>query len=90
MEGVPLAACAAERGVPFVSVRAILDTADTELRHSGRFMDPQTGSVKPLALAGYLASHPGALADLLALQRMTSAAQHSLNKFFDAWFTEAF
>jgi len=88
MEGVPIAACAAAHGVPFVSVRAILDSADTELQHSGRFVEPQTGAIKPLALAGYLASHPRAFGDLLALQRMMNTAEHSLNRFFDAWFAE--
>jgi adenosylhomocysteine nucleosidase len=89
MEGAPIAACAAQAGVAFASVRAILDTVDTELRHSGRFMDEQNGTLKPLALAGYLATHPTILPDLLALQRMQSAAQTSLNKFFHAWFAHS-
>ena len=76
-----------ERGIPFVSVRTVLDTADTELRHAGRFVDPCTGAVKPLALAGYLATHPSALPDLLAMQRMMHAAQTSLERFFAAWFS---
>jgi adenosylhomocysteine nucleosidase len=85
MESVPIAAAAAQLHVPFVSVRAILDTADTELRNTGRFIEPQSGAVKPLALAGYLATHPGAVADLLAMQRMMRAAQSSLERFFAAW-----
>lgn len=88
MEGASLAAEASERGIPFISVRAILDTADTELRHAGRFIDARTGAVKPLALAGYLATHPSAVTDLLAMQRMMHAAQTSLARFFAAWFTE--
>jgi len=86
MEGASIAAEAAERGIPFVSVRTILDTADAELRHAGRFIDPRTGAVKPLALAGYLATHPGALVDVLAMQRMVHAAQSSLERFFAVWF----
>jgi adenosylhomocysteine nucleosidase len=85
MEGASIAAEAAERGIPFVSVRTILDTADTELGHAGRFIDPRTGAVKPFALAGYLATHPGALTDLLAMQRMMHAAQSSLERFFAVW-----
>lgn len=85
MEGVPLAAAAAQRNIPFVSVRAILDTADTELKHTGRFIEPQTGAVKPLALAGYLATHPGAVADLLTMQRMMHAAESSLERLFAVW-----
>jgi len=87
MEGASLAAEAIERRIPFVSVRAILDTADTELRHAGRFVDARTGAVKPLALAGYLATHPSAVTDLLAMQRMMHAAQSSLSRFFSAWFS---
>jgi nucleoside phosphorylase len=88
MEGAPIAARAAQAGVPFVSVRAVLDTAGTELRHVGRFIEPQSGAVKPLALAAYLATHPGAVTDLLAMQRMVRAAQSSLQRFFGAWFAE--
>jgi adenosylhomocysteine nucleosidase len=87
MEGAAIAALAAERSIPFISVRAVLDTADTELRHAGRFLDPQTGAVKPLVLAGYLATHPSALADLRAMQRMMRAAQTSLERFFTEWFS---
>ena len=87
MEGASIAAEAAARGIPFVAVRTVLDTADTELRHAGRFVDPRTGAVKPLALAGYLATHPSVLPDLLATQRMMHAAQTSLERFFAAWFS---
>jgi adenosylhomocysteine nucleosidase len=85
MEGAPIAAGAAQAGVAFVSVRAILDTADTELPHMGKVVDPQNGAVKPLALAGYLATHPGALPALLALQEMRRVAEASLEQFFAAW-----
>ena len=88
MEGVPIAACAAHHRIPFLSVRAILDTADTELRHSGQFIEPQSGAVKPWALATYLATHPSAVPDLLALQRTRRAAQRSLERFFATWFAE--
>jgi adenosylhomocysteine nucleosidase len=86
MEGAPIAACAAQAGIPFVSVRAILDSADTEWRHAAHFIDPQSGAARPLALAAYLTTHPGALPELLAMQRMTHAVQRSLQRFFGAWF----
>ena len=89
MEGASIAAAAGERGIPFVSVRAILDTVETEMKHTGRFIEPQTGAVKPLALAGYLATHPGAIADLLTMQRMMHAAQSSLGRFFAVWLSTA-
>jgi adenosylhomocysteine nucleosidase len=87
MEGAQIAACAAQAGIPFASVRAILDTAEMELPYAGRFIDEHSGAVKPLALAGYLATHPSAVSDLLAMQRMMRAAQHSLERFFAAWFS---
>jgi nucleoside phosphorylase len=87
MEGAAIAAEAAARGIPFLSVRTILDTADTELWHAGRVIDPQTGAVKSLALAGYLAAHPTAVSEVLAMQRMMHAAQTSLERFFAAWFS---
>ncbi|MBI3782715.1 MAG: hypothetical protein HY270_04865 [Deltaproteobacteria bacterium] len=86
MEGGALASAAASSGTPFAAIRAILDTADTELRHAGKFMDPQTGSVRPVALATYLARHPSVLGDLLAMQKMMNAAQDSLQRFFTQWF----
>lgn len=88
MEGLPIAAQARQCGAPFISVRAILDTADTEVRHAGRFIEPRTGVLKPLALAGYLAAHPRALPELLGMQRMLRAAQNALEKFFEAWLAE--
>jgi adenosylhomocysteine nucleosidase len=89
MESAAIAAHAAAVGVPFVSVRTILDAADHELRHAGHFIDPHSGALKPLALAGYLAAHPGAVPELLAMHRMRLAAQRSLDRFFRAWLTEA-
>jgi len=88
MEGVPIAAAAAHAGVPIVSVRAILDPADTELLHIGKVVDPHDGKVKPLALAGYLATHPGALPGLLSMQHMRRAAETSLEGLFAAWFED--
>ena len=85
MEGAPIAARAAAAGIPFVSVRAILDTADMELPHAGKFIEPQSGTINPLALASYLLTHPGALPGLMGMQRMRNAAQLSLEKFFGAW-----
>jgi len=89
MEGAAIATCAARAGVPFASVRAILDRSDTELDDSAPFLDPASGSVRPLALAAYVASHPGALPRLLALQRMMGAARESLEKFFGQFLAQA-
>jgi adenosylhomocysteine nucleosidase len=82
MEGAGIGACAQAAGIPFVVVRAILDTASTELHGSGMFVDPQTGAVRPWPLLRYLARRPAAAAHLLALQRMMAAAQRSLERVF--------
>jgi len=86
MEGGAIAACAARHGVPFISVRSILDTANVELDHVGKFIDPQSGAVKPLAFAKYIVTHPGAVSGLLAMQRMMRASEGALERFFKAWF----
>ncbi len=85
MEGAAIAAAAQQAGVPFVAVRAVLDTAETELPESEDFMDPQTGSVKLGDVLRHLARQPSAIAELLALQKMMRAAQRSLEKFFQVW-----
>ncbi len=85
MEGAAIAAVAQRTGVPFIAVRAVLDTAETELPESGDFMDPQTGSVKLGEVLRHLARQPSAISELLALQRMMGAAQRSLERFFQVW-----
>ncbi len=82
MEGAAIGACAAQARIPFASVRAILDRMDTELVATPPFVDQETGALRPLALAAYVAAHPGALPHLLGLQRMMKAAQQSLDGFF--------
>lgn len=88
MEGAAIAANAGRAHVPFASVRAILDTADTELDPSGEFVDPSSGRVRALELARHLARHPRAVSHLLALRRMMLAAEQTLDKFFAAFLWE--
>ena len=85
MEGAAIGALAQQAGVPFASVRAILDAVTTELPEAGDFLDPQTGTVRPFDVVRYLARQPGALSQLLAFRRMMTAAQRSLDKFFRSW-----
>jgi nucleoside phosphorylase len=85
MEGGAIAARAAAAQVPFLSVRAILDGADHQLQMPGTLIDPGTGGLRPLALAAYIATHPGAIAELRALQHMQQAARDSLERFFGQW-----
>jgi nucleoside phosphorylase len=87
MEGAAIGAHAAAAGVPFVAVRAILDRADAELPHAGKFVDA-SGAIKPLALARELVTHPGIVPDLLAMQRLMQAAQTGLGRFFGAFLSQ--
>jgi len=89
MEGAAIGAGAQQMGVPFAAVRAILDTASTELDTSAGFVDPQTGGVRPLPLLRYVARRPSRLPYLMGLQRMTVAAQRSLEQFFKAFLNHA-
>jgi nucleoside phosphorylase len=86
MEGGPIAAHAAGASVPFMWARTVLDGADHELTLQGGFIDPGSGNVRPLALAAYLATHPSAVGDLLAVRRMQLAARDNLTRFFAEWF----
>jgi hypothetical protein len=85
MEGGAIAARAAAAQVPFLSVRAILDAVDHELHVPGSLIDPVSGAMRPLAVARYVVTHPGTIAELTALQRMQRAARVSLERFFARW-----
>ena len=84
MEGAGIAAAAAQAGARFASIRAIFDTATTELDESGDVIDPQTGTLKLRSLVRCLAAQPSAVAQMLALLPMMRAAQEGLDKFFGA------
>ncbi|MCK6555369.1 hypothetical protein L6Q96_12445 [Candidatus Binatia bacterium] len=88
MEGAAIGAYAGRAEVPFASVRAILDTADTELDEAGNFLDPASGRLRPLGLARHVVRHPATVRQLLALRRMLHAAERSLDRFFAAFFWE--
>ncbi|MDX2167520.1 MAG: hypothetical protein SF182_10670 [Deltaproteobacteria bacterium] len=85
MEGTPLVAAAAAAAVPFLSVRAVLDTADDDLAVLGHISDPTSGRVRPLRLLSHLVGHPQALAQLRTLQRAKRLADDRLSAFFAAW-----
>lgn len=85
MEGGPIAARAAATHVPLLAVRAVLDAADDDLHVAGNFVDRASGGIRPLALARYVAMHPRAIAELVALARMQRAACGSLERFFGQW-----
>lgn len=82
MESAAIAGAAAEMGIAFGAVRAILDTAETQLENSGRFIDPASGSLRPAAVAGHLLRHPASVLGLLETKKMMDAAEASLDRFF--------
>lgn len=86
MEGGPIGAAAAAARTPFLSVRTVLDGAERAVAIPPGLMDPATGAVRPLATAAYLATHPRAIGELRAMQRLQVAARASLERFFTEWF----
>jgi adenosylhomocysteine nucleosidase len=88
MEGAPLAAAAAAAGVPFLSVRAVIDGADDDLSVLGHISDPTSGRVRPFKLLTHLLRHPDSLAQLRALRVAQLRSDDRLTAFFAAWFTE--
>jgi nucleoside phosphorylase len=89
MEGTPLAERAARLGVPFASIRAVLDTSSADLTDAGSFLDPATGRVRPMAMAAFLARHPRTLPHFLAMQECMAAAGKSMARFFAALLADA-
>jgi nucleoside phosphorylase len=86
MEGAPIAAGAAASGVPFLSVRAVLDAVEHDVAFPPTVLDPDRGTLRPLAAAAYLASHPRVWPALPALRHLHAAASDALVRFFCAWF----
>ncbi len=82
MESAAIAAAAEVHGARFFAVRAVLDTAEAELPD---LIDPQTGSVRPAALARQLLTQPRTLGTLVGLQRMMAAARLTLERFHESW-----
>jgi adenosylhomocysteine nucleosidase len=66
MEAYPLAAWAAERGLPFVHARLILDPFDEPLPDLGDALD-EYGRLRPTGLLRHLLAHPAHVASLTRL-----------------------
>jgi len=79
MEGAALAAAAAERGVPFLAVRVILDGVGVAV--------PDFGDARDLrSLAGAVARHPAALGRAARLWPAQRTARAALERFLRAFF----
>jgi adenosylhomocysteine nucleosidase len=82
MESAAIADEARIRGVPFVCVRAILDTADEDV--IGAELPDEDGNVAPLRAAGFLIRNPGAIVKLSRLGRNLGIAAKSLADAIEA------
>jgi adenosylhomocysteine nucleosidase len=86
MEDYWAARLAAARGLPFLSVRVVIDEMTTDLHDFTGMVSP-TG-VKPLRAARFFLTHPGELAGALRTWRMYRKARASLRHFMQAFLTE--
>jgi adenosylhomocysteine nucleosidase len=82
MESAAIAFEAASRGIPFAVVRTIMDAADEQVL-APEIAD-QTGRIRPLAAAAYLASNPRAIAKIPSLVRNLARATKSLASAIEA------
>lgn len=88
MEAGPIAAAATAARRPFVSIRAIIDTAEDDVTLLARIGDPQSGQLRPSDLAAHVLRHPGSIAELWRLRRAQRASRDALRRFFACWFDE--
>ncbi len=79
MEAYPLAAWAAESGLPFIHARVILDAFDEILPDLGDLLDAY-GRVRPAELVRHLLAHPSHVASLIRLLRRSQAISPALGR----------
>jgi adenosylhomocysteine nucleosidase len=80
METSALARLAAEKNIPFLSLRAISDSATDELMDVSPMLEPD-GKVSPLKAGWYVMTHPGSLKNLLSLKDIAKKATDNLTQF---------
>jgi nucleoside phosphorylase len=76
MESAAVAAEAHRRGVPFVCLRAVLDTVDEKI--VGAELAAPDGAVRPLAAAAFILRNPAAVAGLARTMRNVNRATEAL------------
>jgi nucleoside phosphorylase len=79
MESGVHASFAAERGLPFLVLRIILDGVDMTIPAVAGLTTPE-GEVRPLRAAAYVATHPHHLPALLAIKRAREAAARTISR----------
>jgi adenosylhomocysteine nucleosidase len=80
METLALARCAREKGIPFLSIRAISDTVDQELMDLSGLVD-DSGEVSKLKAGWYVVTHPGSMKGMLALGQVAKKSTANLTDF---------
>jgi adenosylhomocysteine nucleosidase len=80
MESSALVDLAQERQIPFLSIRAISDTANQELLDVSPFVSPD-GEVSTLKAGWYVVTHPGSLKPLNTIRQHASRATNVLTDF---------
>lgn len=78
VESAAVGAATNELGLPFLTIRAIADTADLALPSAALKATNADGSVSALRALLALAAHPGETADMLRLARQTGKAKRTL------------
>lgn len=85
MESAVHAAFAAAQGLPFLTLRVILDPVGMALPVMKGLMDPG-GNMRALKAVSYVATHPQHLPVLLALKRSRTTAAQALTRLCSALF----
>jgi adenosylhomocysteine nucleosidase len=85
MEDYWVARLAAEHGLPFLSVRVVLDEMTVDISDFLDFMGPE--GVRPFKVAAYFLRHPGRLGAALRSFRQYRRAQASLRHFMHRFLT---
>ena len=81
MESYLVGEKAAEAGVPFICVRAVLDTVDFDLPDVVSEMEGKPAGGRLLPVLGYGLRHPDRLPGLARLARATARARRALTEF---------
>ena len=82
MESSAIAVEAAERGLPFIVLRAVLDEVDDEV--VGAEMVDEEGNVKPLGATAFLVRNPGTVLKLPRMVRNLSRATKAIADALEA------
>jgi adenosylhomocysteine nucleosidase len=87
MESAAWARAAANRGIPYLVVRSISDTADEEIPSYLARCVGADGRIRRAAVLGYSLTRPGTIPALLRMRKRMQACGEGLASFLDRFFT---